>query len=56
MTAQMARPVALVTGASRQRGIAAALARGLAQSGWDVATTYWRPYDATMPWPAAVGD
>ncbi len=50
MTAQMARPVALVTGASRQRGIAAALARGLAQSGWDVATTYWRPYDATMPW------
>jgi len=50
MTAQTARPVALVTGASRQRGIAAALARGLAQSGWDVATTYWRPYDATMPW------
>jgi len=50
MTAQMARPVVLVTGASRQSGIAAALARGLAQSGWDVATTYWRPYDATMPW------
>jgi len=50
MTAQTARPVVLVTGASRQRGIAAALARGLAQSGWDVATTYWRPYDATMPW------
>jgi len=50
MIAPTARPVALVTGASRQRGIAAALARGLAQSGWDVATTYWRPYDATMPW------
>jgi 3-oxoacyl-[acyl-carrier protein] reductase len=39
-----------VTGASRQRGIAAAIALGLAASGWDVATTYWRAYDATMPW------
>ncbi len=50
MTAPTRRPVALVTGASRQRGIAAAIARSLAQGGWDVAITYWRPYDATMPW------
>ena len=50
MSAHTSRPVALVTGASRRRGIAAAIALGLAASRWDVATTYWRAYDATMPW------
>jgi 3-oxoacyl-[acyl-carrier protein] reductase len=50
VSARTSRPVALVTGASRRRGIAAAIALGLAASGWDVATTYWRTYDATMPW------
>lgn len=44
------RPVALVTGASRAMGIGAAIATALAQAGWDVAITYWRPYDAAMPW------
>jgi 3-oxoacyl-[acyl-carrier protein] reductase len=44
------RPVALVTGASRKIGIAAAVVSGLAESGWNLATTYWRPYDASMPW------
>ena len=44
------RPVALVTGASRAVGIGAAIAASLADSGWDVATTFWRPYDASMPW------
>ena len=44
------RPVALVTGASRKIGIGAAIALELARAGWDVATTFWRPYDATMPW------
>jgi 3-oxoacyl-[acyl-carrier protein] reductase len=44
------RPVALVTGASRKIGIAAAVVSALAESGWNVATTYWRPYDASMPW------
>lgn len=48
MSAQ--RPLALVTGASRRINIGAAIARTLARSGWDVATTFWRPYDATMPW------
>jgi 3-oxoacyl-[acyl-carrier protein] reductase len=44
------RPIALVTGASRTRGIGASIASALAQAGWDVALTYWRPYDSTMPW------
>jgi 3-oxoacyl-[acyl-carrier protein] reductase len=48
MSAQ--RPLALITGASRRINIGAAIARALARSGWDVATTFWRPYDATMPW------
>lgn len=42
------RPVALVTGVSRLRGIAAAIAFELAGNGWNIATTYWRPYDTTM--------
>ena len=41
---------ALVTGASRRAGIAAEVALALARDGWDVATTCWRPYDATEPW------
>ena len=44
------KPLALITGASRQIGIGAAIAQTLAQDGWRVAITHWRPYDATMPW------
>lgn len=50
------RPVALVTGASRAIGIGASIATTLARSGWDVAVTYWRAYDAAMPWGSAPGD
>jgi 3-oxoacyl-[acyl-carrier protein] reductase len=44
--------IAVVTGASRSIGIGAAICRRLATEGADVFFTYWRPYDATMPWGA----
>lgn len=40
----------LVTGASRRIGIGAEVVRGLTESGWDVFTTWWAPYDAARPW------
>jgi 3-oxoacyl-[acyl-carrier protein] reductase len=53
------RPVALVTGAGRRLGIATATALRLAETGWDVAFTYFAAYDARMAWGAddgAAGD
>lgn len=37
--------VALITGVGRRRSIGAALARGLARDGWNLAINYWAPYD-----------
>ena len=50
MTERRARPLALVTGAGRERGIAFAVALKLAETGWDVAFSYWTGYDVRMPW------
>jgi 3-oxoacyl-[acyl-carrier protein] reductase len=44
------RPLALVTGAGRSAGIAASVVVDLARTGWDVAFTYWTPYDDRMQW------
>jgi 3-oxoacyl-[acyl-carrier protein] reductase len=44
------RPIVLITGASRTIGIGSSIAKELAKAGWDVALTYWQPYDASMPW------
>lgn len=42
---QRQMPVALVTGASRNAGIGAAIARQMARAGIEVFVTYFRPYD-----------
>jgi 3-oxoacyl-[acyl-carrier protein] reductase len=44
----MAKPVAIVTGASRRQALGAAVARELAERGYDIAFTHWRPYDDQM--------
>jgi 3-oxoacyl-[acyl-carrier protein] reductase len=44
--------VALVTGVSRLRGIAAAVARKLAGTGWNIGMSGWPEYDASLPWGA----
>ncbi len=41
---------AVITGVSRKIGIGTAVARALAEVGCNIFTTYYRPYDATMPW------
>ena len=45
--------IAVVTGASRRVGIGAAVAHTQAAAGADIFVTYFRPYDASMPWGAA---
>jgi 3-oxoacyl-[acyl-carrier protein] reductase len=53
MTAQQARRrLAIVTGASRARGIGAAICQNLAHVGVDIFFTHWSPYDHRMPWGA----
>jgi 3-oxoacyl-[acyl-carrier protein] reductase len=36
---------ALITGVGRRRGIGAGIAAGLALDGWDLALSFWSPYD-----------
>ncbi|WP_339148844.1 MULTISPECIES: SDR family oxidoreductase [unclassified Sutcliffiella] len=42
--------IAIVTGASRSKGIGAAVCRELAKAGHPIFFTYWTPYDEEMPW------
>lgn len=49
---QFSRPVAIVTGASRRRGIGAAVCLALAKAGCDIFFTHWIPYDKAMSWGA----
>jgi 3-oxoacyl-[acyl-carrier protein] reductase len=54
-TTDVPRPLALVTGVGRTVGIGAGIASQLAASGWDIAYTYWTPYDQRMAWGAERG-
>jgi 3-oxoacyl-[acyl-carrier protein] reductase len=42
------RPAALITGAGRLNTIAAGIAARLADDGWDLGLSYWRPYDVDL--------
>ncbi|MEZ4714555.1 MAG: SDR family oxidoreductase [Caldilineaceae bacterium] len=55
-TLPLAGRVAVITGASRRIGIGAAIARAFAARGADLFLTYYRPYDAEMPWDGAADD
>ena len=48
--------VALVTGATRLRGIGAAICRALAADGVDVAFSHWGAYDRAFPWAGAADE
>jgi 3-oxoacyl-[acyl-carrier protein] reductase len=56
MSTQVPARVAVVTGVGRRRSIGAALALGLAQDGWDLALSHWRPYDDRLGYERTVDD
>lgn len=49
------RPIAIVTGASRSRGIGAAVCRALAEAKVDIFFTYWQAHDKALLWTGKRG-
>lgn len=52
MTKRLSGQIAIVTGASRKRGIGTAICRRLAREGADIFFTHWVPFDTTTPYGA----
>jgi 3-oxoacyl-[acyl-carrier protein] reductase len=50
------RPAALITGAGRLNSIGAGIVRRLADDGWDLALSYWQPYDVDTSLHREAGD
>lgn len=50
------RGTALITGVGRLRGIGAGIAQGLAEDGWDLALSFWEPYDERIGLDRHPGD
>jgi 3-oxoacyl-[acyl-carrier protein] reductase len=50
------RGTVLVTGVGRRRSIAAGLALGLADDGWDLVLNYWAPYDDRLGYERGAHD
>ncbi|GAA1357166.1 SDR family oxidoreductase [Arthrobacter rhombi] len=48
MSPSPSKPLVLITGAGRKRSIAASIATGLAQDGWDLVLNHWQPYDERL--------
>ncbi|MBO0587866.1 SDR family oxidoreductase [Sporosarcina sp. E16_8] len=47
---QLKGKIAVITGASRLKGIGAAICKELAGAGYHIFFTYWTEYDKKMPW------
>lgn len=47
---------ALITGVGRRRGLGAGIAAALAADGWDLALSFWRPYDERLGLEAGPDD
>lgn len=52
----MTTRIACITGVGRKNGIGRAVALALAEDGWDIAFSYWSPYEARMSLGGAAGD
>jgi 3-oxoacyl-[acyl-carrier protein] reductase len=48
--------IAIITGASRIKGIGAAICNELADAGYHIFFTYWTAYDKNMPWSIEVNE
>jgi len=46
----------LITGVGRRRGLGAAIAAALAGDGWDLALSFWHPYDDRTGLERSEGD